>query len=96
MRKILVILGTLAMSGSTILPSIVTNLTLKQNKLAINQLAINKNPSSEIPSLLGKVKYLSDLKIRLNFDRENILYFKDRLGNVFYEEGNSIYNLKRD
>lgn len=36
MRKILVILGTLAMSGSTILPSIVTNLTLKQNKLAIN------------------------------------------------------------
>ncbi|WP_424527276.1 hypothetical protein [Spiroplasma endosymbiont of Glossina fuscipes fuscipes] len=62
----------------------------------MNTLAVNKNPTSEVPSLLEKVQFLSNLKIKLDINRENIIYFKDRLGNVFYEEENSIYMLKRD
>ena len=46
----------------------------------MNTLAVNKNPTSEVPSLLEKVQFLSNLKIKLDVN----------------EEENSIYMLKRD
>lgn len=91
MRKICAVLGIFAMSGFTILPSITTNSILNQKKLEIN-----KRPTSKIPGVMNKISALGKLKIKLDITHENMVYFKDRIGNIFYEQENRIYILKRD